>query len=310
MADPNWTFYGDAPPITALPYSRRQFIVVTDDEAAAAERAVQEELRRDASQPGDASAENVALMLLAATPVYWQAKLAGAALLGAREAWKRWQTRNAGFFEKLQGVRTAGLPVMLVGHAEADRFLRLPLGHPRDEIVYVADPALRESYYPAADFHRRCFEQKFVEAVELVMSLGATSLEVKCEYGWSREFAASISSPLPQGATGNAKASSNSKSDNEIIFKVSKLKANDPVVPSDLAWLDSEPTWQQVVRGRTVWGAQDFALSISYEEDYGVDGNFEAKLAKFKLGVGGSFRHFQQTQWSMTGTFGDSPASS
>ncbi len=64
------------------------------------------------------------------------------------------------------------LGALIIGRTES-RVLRLDQGHPLRNILYVGHPAKPDLYFPAAEFHRRVFEHKFVEAVTLLTSLGA-----------------------------------------------------------------------------------------------------------------------------------------
>src|SRR3954454_15688979 len=57
--------------------------------------------------------------------------------------------------------------------------LDMPIGHPLPNVVYIGSPAVAERYYPIADFHVRVFEERFGEAMLLLMALGAERLTVR-----------------------------------------------------------------------------------------------------------------------------------
>jgi hypothetical protein len=78
------------------------------------------------------------------------------------------------------------LGALMIGRTEAG-VLHLDQGHPLTNVLYVGHPARRELYYPAAEFHRRVFEHKFVEAVTLLTSLGASRIAVQQEEGETRD---------------------------------------------------------------------------------------------------------------------------
>jgi hypothetical protein len=74
--------------------------------------------------------------------------------------------------------------------------LDMPIGHPLPNVVYIGSPAVAERYYPIADFHVRVFEERFGEAMRLLMALGAERLTVRSEHGWKRDISANIEAPI------------------------------------------------------------------------------------------------------------------
>ena len=56
--------------------------------------------------------------------------------------------------------------------------LRFPVGHPRNKVVYVGHPVDPVTYIPMAHFHTFLFEHKVAEALRLMRSLGADSVDV------------------------------------------------------------------------------------------------------------------------------------
>ena len=62
--------------------------------------------------------------------------------------------------------------------------LRFPVGHPRNKVVYVGHPIDPVTYIPMAHFHTFLFEHKVAEALRLMRSLGADSVDVVRVEGW------------------------------------------------------------------------------------------------------------------------------
>jgi hypothetical protein len=99
-----------------------------------------------------------------------------------------WHNRAAAEAIRAWGrARESGIQILAVGKTEA-KTIKFPPGHPRDGVLYIGHPVLSTVYYPMAEFHRVTFEHKFCEAIELLMSLGATHLRVEHVTGWSKEF--------------------------------------------------------------------------------------------------------------------------
>lgn len=271
--------------LLSRPYAERQRIVVADDAVVAAEQ----EAETTAAETGAGVnwGQVAAKALSIAVPV------AGVAIEIGVEA-----------VAAAARARNEGLDVLTVSRTEAQP-LTLPPGHPRDRVIYVGHPALDSVYYPAAGFHRFTFEHKFSEAVHLLMALGATELEVEHVRGWSDDFAAGLSAPLPTAVPGDAgvKVERSHKAGSAALFRAKLAGCAEPALPDDLVWFPHEPTWRQVAEGRIKYGLQEFQLAVRYEDDYGIDAGFKLSVQKAGLDLGGSFQQHESTTWRINGTF-------
>jgi hypothetical protein len=241
--------------LVALPYSRRQRIVVVDDEVLHAELARAKEEAQNPQEP-----ESLAEKLLHYRPE-WLSKEVSV------------QHPADATAQAVASLREDGIRVLLVSYTQAEA-LDLPVGHPRQKVVYVGDPASPTVYYPAADFHRKTFEHKFSEAILLLMALGATELFVHAEEGWGWDFATNIDVPIQKKFLTFSPGASKTK-DSSLLFHAT-LKPNAPEVPDGLVWYPRESAWRQVATGRIDYGLNEFSLQVRYSEDYGIDTTFEA----------------------------------
>ena len=288
--------------LAALPYAERQLIVVVDDALVAAEREAEKE-----AEPGDGGASSVEIANVAALAIApesrWRARrvrVAGIAGLTGHMVASAVATALAA-----ARARDSGVDVLTVASTEAAS-LTFPPGHPRDRVLYVGHPAVPTTYYAAAGFHHLTFEHKFAEAVELVMDLGATQLEVEHVKGWSDELAANLAVPLPMaGAEAGLHAKQSRSHGSSALFKAS-LKGNaNPKLPDGLVWFPHEPTWQQLAEGRLKHGLTQFQLSVRYEDDYGIDAGLKLKAGNAGLELGGSFQEHESTVWRIEGNFAE-----
>jgi hypothetical protein len=272
----------DGRDVLALPYAERQRILVAEDSVISAEREAEEEAER------------------IGTGIDWQQVAKVAARLALLDV-------GPLAIEAVQAAakaRERGLRLLSISRTEANA-LSLPPGHPRDRVIYIGHPARAATYYPAAGFHRQVFEHKFAEAVRLLMSLGATQLEVEHVRGWSDEFAADLASTLPAaagvelGAHGERRRTRASSA----LFRATLAGSSTPTVPDDLVWYAHEPTWQQVVDGRIHYGMHEFQLAVRYDDDYGIDAGFKVAAQKVGLELGGKFQEHESTTWKINGTF-------
>ena len=270
------------PTVQSRPYSERQMIVVTDDDLA-------ETLHKAENEPSERKAEasfsDIALAMLLPTS-YVVEKLAVEAI----KAWKRAQEYD--------------IQIVHVGRSQAAE-LKFALGHPRDGVVYVGHPALPDVYYTIADFHRVTFEHKFSEAVSLLMHLGATHIRVVRVRGWSEEFSSRLSVALGQASihTTDGEVEQARHSRSQILYEATFLGTATPELPSSLVWYHHEPTWQSIAKGRMEFGLQEFALNVTYEDDYGVNAGLKASVHKAGFDLGGRFEDHEATTWRIGGQF-------
>jgi hypothetical protein len=268
--------------ILELPYADRQLIVVADDAVIDAER----------KASNDAAAERKTKSWVDLAQPLLVRSVSGVVVDLAVETVKAWQR-----------LRETGVRVLSVSRTEA-KTLRFPPGHPRDSVLYVGHPTSPETYFTTAQFHRLTFEHKFVEAVSLLMSLGAVEMSVEHVVGWSRDFSAKLSIPvLASAGEMAATAGANDKQSSQMLFTAALNNEATPAVPLDLVWYPHEPTWQAIADGRLKYGLTDFALTVRYEDDFGVNAGLKVAASKVGLDLGGRFEDHVSTVWRIAGKF-------
>lgn len=279
--------------VASRPYLERQLIVVSKKEIiSAAEEEGKNEA--DAGRPqGIDWAKIGRLALRLASPLGPSSALIDIGVEALR-AWNR--------------ARESGAPLLLISQEQASG-LSFPPGHPREGVVYVGHPALANVYTTMSDFHRVMFEHKFSEAVNLLMSLGATNIRVEHVSGWSRDFSSRLSVPLSEPTSEiSGSAGRSSKDASTLLFQATLEGNNDPQIPEQLVWFHREPTWITIAHGRQKFGLKEFSLSVSYLDDFGINAGLKATVAKAGLDVGGKFEGHESTVWRLNGNFGSSGA--
>ena len=202
----------------------------------------------------------------------------------------------------IEDLREESLLVVPLVTSEAAR-LRMPVGHPRPNVLYIGDPVEPARYYPAADFHRRVFERKFAEAMRLVMGLGATEVRVRWEKGWRGELVGDLQAPIQKLLKGAGQLRASAEKKSSLLFEAT-LEPQEPRVPEDLLWYPYEDLWQAVADGRLNGKLRQFDLTVSSSDDYGVDSTFQAKVKRTKLlSLGGEFEAHKATTWRLQGNF-------
>jgi hypothetical protein len=272
-------------PLLAQPYDDRQLLVVADE----------------VRPPEHSGASGVAKSILGgavALPlgVLGVPGVTAGVVAKILVSWIEERTRRAA----LEGVN-----IQSVTRADVQGLL-FPPGHPRRKVVYVGHPFLRQQYIPFASFHRALFEQKVIEAMELLAGLGATSIKVRQVAGTeaSASIAASMGVPV-QGATVEvgAEVGQHRSQSGEILASATLAPTHVPRVPDGLVWYPHERFWQGVTRMRLNNGLETYSLEVSYEEDYGVNAKVSAKIQKIGFDIGGSYSNIESTKWVMQGEF-------
>jgi hypothetical protein len=272
--------------LLTLPYYRRQLIMVVDD-------AVAKQVAAAAESPSN-------------KPEVWQSVL-GAAKTGALSGVFLTPALIELAIKAVRNLKERGIKVLTVGHTEAGA-VTFPPGHPRGNVLYIGHPAKPQVYYTAAQFHRVTFEHKFSEAIRLLMCLGAVEIRVEFVRGWKRDFASQLSIPLSpaQSVGASASASVGKQSQENLLFQATLSKGRHEAIPDDLIWYHHEPTWQNIADGRLNHGLMDFSLTVSYEDDFGINLGLTASAQRAGMELGGKFEDHQNTVWQIVGKFGPS----
>lgn len=193
------------------------------------------------------------------------------------------------------------MDISMVSKSES-KALQFSIGHPEYNTLYAAHPALPSVYYTVASFHRLVFEHKFSEAIRLLMSLGARKITVEHIKGWSKEFSAKIATSLSFGEL-TANLDHSAKNNRHLLFEAKFDKKHIPFLPDDLIWFSHEPTWQTIATGRLEFGLTEFSLTVSYEDDFGINASLKSRVQKTSLELGGVFDDHVATTWKIYGDF-------
>jgi len=208
---------------------------------------------------------------------------------------------------RILGERSAAdwAPLAVTTSEAAD--LQFPVGHPRRAVVYVGHPIDPMTYIPMAQFHTFLFEHKVAEALRLIRSLGADTVDVVHVQGWDSRVGIKLSAPLPGAEQVQASAAVGVERGrgHSIIGRMRLQPSGPPRIPNNLVWFPHEPLWKEVADARLTSGLRAFVLDIKSFDDYGVNANLQALIARSGLEAGGSFVEHSATWWRLEGTFLD-----
>ena len=197
-------------------------------------------------------------------------------------------------------------PIRLVARDEVAR-LSFTVGHPRNNVIYVGHPLVPSKYYPAAEFHRCLFEEKFAEFFGLLRSLGATHIKIDPIEGpaTGRDLAAKMDAL--GHAIGRDAADIRDTSSPMAIEAYYDTIAASPKCPENMVWYSHEPVWRDLAESRLKSDLRRFSLKIVHKDDFGINANLARSLERLdlKFDLGGTFDDFQKTIWHVSGAFGE-----
>ncbi len=271
------TFY--EPFTLSAPYTDRQKIVVVPDEVIEAERKAHKQI--DKVDSDGIPIEEIIKILELALPLEVQI------------------VRSV--IKAVLDLRKKGIPVWTVGRSEVGD-VDFPAGHPRDGVLYLGNPAAHRLYYPAAEFHRSVFEQKFSEAVELVMALGASQLSAYRIDGAETEVAAKADVGAGPVKAFAARFGKSGKQDSLLSFQGTLPAHLNPAYrPTSRGARASGRGRRSLPGGRT--RSQKVSLVVRYEEDFGVSAKLKGMVEGAGLDIGGKFEQQQDTLWKIDAEF-------
>ena len=278
-----------------IPYSDRQRVVIVPDELVEAERLSRARVPAVRTAPGDGAADPGGGVSTATAVAAAMGRNMHTGVRAVQHA-SATMARSVNDRAASLAVRRQ-LGALMIGQSESG-ILHFDRGHPLKNVLYVGHPAKRDLYFPAAEFHRRVFEHKFIEAVTLLRALGARRIVVQQQQGEVKEkertgFIAGL---------GFASARSQ-QSQLGAVFEAEFPGHSNPSIPADLYWYPDEQTWQMISDSRIASGAEKTSLTVTYMTDYGIDTRVVKAAAKCGIDIGGKFQEQQNLVWRLDAEF-------
>lgn len=207
----------------------------------------------------------------------------------------------AGVAATVLKMREAAFDLALVSDSESGT-LAFPPGHPSRGVLYVADPVRRNSYYPAAQFHRFVVEDKFAEAMDLLMELGTKTMQIELMRGYKKQDVLDLLAAIPLVRLGGG--SDREQESESHIQCVAELEGStEPRLPDDLAWYWHEPLWRKLGENRLEKRLKKFQLAVRHLDSMGVDKKLEGAAKAANLHIGGEHIEHEQILIRISGEF-------
>lgn len=155
--------------------------------------------------------------------------------------------------------------------------IQFPVGHPQANTLYIGHPFKPATYLPFENATEQLFMERVHELCYLGQCLGANEIRIKRLRGLdtasSEAKQLDVSGELDVkavnvgGSFGRNTAVQNSYSSKDGMEMVQTyLPTKQPYCPDDLVWLDSETSWQALVKQRLNGNILSYSLHLSSSE--------------------------------------------
>lgn len=202
-----------------------------------------------------------------------------------------------------------GVEYLQVPIAVAHREMKLTSpDHLRKGGIYCQSPRNSQLYYPAEKFHGLAFEDKYTEALRVLMSLRPRHLVVEHETGYDAGLVAGCELNAVKKMKMKLKGGYTKTDHKKIVFQASFEKPGlldrfkKMELPDDLSWYPHEGKWRGIVEGVRN-GMKEVDLELTYFEDFGFDVTFAGSLKRMGLNLNADFQQFKKTLWRIRGEF-------
>jgi hypothetical protein len=167
--------------------------------------------------------------------------------------------------------------------------------------VYAANPLQDNIYYYVETYNDDMIDHKLSELERILNGLGARSYEIT----FNSDERADVRTDAKFKRSAQAQAAIDLTNARAKRFERSGTsRGRDPALPSNLVWLDREPSWQALAESRIEHGREDFRLRVTLERDVQISSKIIADFKILKLDVGADYRKKMNFTLTVKGTFG------
>jgi hypothetical protein len=181
----------------------------------------------------------------------------------------------------------------------ARKTLKFPVGHPIDGEIYATSEIAPDRYVPISTFYHDMYQLKLSFFMDMCSKIGVKDCvmtEIR-ENGTSK----SVNMNLSDSETDSEGAGSLKRDINSLIkmkghFSFPKPKHKIDKIESK--WLNTEPTWRQIIDIRINRDISIYEIEFNIEDDYGVNLNALLKFAGNKIKIGGELKEFKKASYT------------
>lgn len=199
------------------------------------------------------------------------------------------------------------VPYPIFDISEVKNYFNFPPQHPIVNTAYATCDVTPNVYIPLSEFHYYFLETKHSSLRKLCADLGAKDMyleytEVNKET-WKFDVAGNnIPTNLGKVDLGLNLNQNREKNMNGILAFTFPPK-NKEIKKYSSPWLETEPTWKNMVDLRKENYLDSIKIDFNYTEDYGINGNLTGALNGIGVNIGGEFKKFNEIRLKYNVTF-------
>lgn len=174
--------------------------------------------------------------------------------------------------------------IQVLSKSIASKYLQFPLGHPKENQLYIGHPLIKNYYVPFEEYQLIFVEDQVREYCELAQALGATEISIECLTD-KQSDSSDVTNVNFQGGGAVAKASGSIDSTNKeshhlidairqsIEMRQTYHPTKQAYIPEDLKWYEQMPGWQRVAKQRLQGGLLSHEEKIQTSKTQVIDSN-------------------------------------
>lgn len=274
--------------ITELPFTERRHIAVLSNDD------YERNLRLYAPfKYGDIILEAIPLLVPGGIRIRIAAKLGSTiAMDKANQAYKKYAGRDRSLIQAVP-LREANRFRFLSGSAEVGR-------------AYAANPLCDDTYYSVDTYNDDMIDHKLSELERILNGLGAKRYQISFQSDELDGARASLGIKerrfFKKGAAASVEAEFH-RARARRFERGGTSQGRDPCLPSNLVWLDREPSWQALVESRLHYGRENFDLRVTLDRDMRMSSKVMGDLKLLRLDMEASVERKSNVTLSVSGTF-------
>lgn len=164
-------------------------------------------------------------------------------------------------------------------------------GHPRMGLAYARYPADEARFVAVRDFHRTVIYEKHVEAIELLLALGAVDIEVLWRVFRGSELEGAIDVNAEDLVRLGVSTGATSTELNTWYSEIQGADGRREDRLPDLKWLELEPSFRATVAAAD-HRAQSFLFSVSSDDTTVVSAALVTALKRLDFDLGGEYKRW------------------
>jgi hypothetical protein len=201
-----------------------------------------------------------------------------------------------------RAITKGEIPIFHLPPEEAARRFSFDIGGPQDGVVYVINPCNPNHYLLPALVNERLAQEKLAAFSHIAAALGARTVELVSIDMVKNGGKVGSNAPIPKQIAAQLGLSVDVDAEGRVkrqVFLKCGRPEGKPFVPEHLkVWLTMDPILRSLASCRLEGRIHQMSTCLNFRETIDVRAKLKGQLKKWKLDVGGEYRHVRETSWT------------